>query len=58
MICPANSISFPISNLFREMVMLFALHLVSTVLVRKTRSSSLSARIMVMSTNCLGHGNV
>ena len=31
--CPANSISLPISNFFREMVILLALHCSNTVLV-------------------------
>ena len=35
MMCPANSISFPISNFLHEMVMLFVLHLSSTVFVPK-----------------------
>ena len=50
---PANAISFPISFFFREMVILFSLHCSSTVLERMTRSSSLSALIMVLSTNFL-----
>ena len=54
--CPANSISFPISNFFREMVILFSLFCSNTVHVRMTRSSSLSAQIMVSSTNFLAHG--
>ena len=56
MICPANSISFPISNFLRDIVMLFSLHRTNTVLVLTTRSSSLSAHIMVSSTNFLALG--
>ena len=55
--CPANSISFPISNFFREMVMLLFLHRSNTVLVRITRSSSLSAQMIVSSTSFLAHGS-
>ena len=54
--CPENSISFPILNFFRKMVVLFSLHCSNTDLVRMTRSSSLSAHIMVSSTNFLAHG--
>ena len=56
MMCPANSISFPISNFFREIVMLF-LQRYNTVLVRITRSSSVSAQMIVSSTSFLAHGN-
>ena len=54
--CPANLISFPIANFFCEMVILFSLHHSNTVLVRMTRSFSLSAQIMVSSTSFLAHG--
>ena len=57
MMCPANSISFPISNFFREIVILLALQRSSTVLVLITKSSSLSAQMIVSSTNFLAHGS-
>ena len=57
MMCPANSISFPISKFLRDMVTLFSLHCSNTVLLWITRSSSLSAQIMVSSTNFLAQGN-
>ena len=55
--CPANSISFPILNFFREMVILLFLHRSNTVLVRITRSSLLSAQMIESSTSFLAYGS-
>ena len=53
--CSANLISVPISIFFCEILILFSLHLSSTVRVWLISSSSVSALIIVSSTSFLAH---
>ena len=57
MMCPANSISVPILNFFREIMILFSLHLSNKTRVWLINSSSVPAKIIMSSTGFLTHVN-
>ena len=55
MMCPANSISSPISSFLRNIVMLWALHLSSTMLILDQMSSAFVAHMIMSSTIFMHH---